>query len=345
MAEDLTTLKAPSLTLPVTGPRQKTSAADAAKKFAVSLGFSQVEAEEIALAASELASNLIKHAGGGELQLSAVESFERKGMQIVSQDGGPGIAEVEVALSDGFSTAGTLGKGLGAVNRLMDELDFSPREQAGLRIVCRRWLRPAARAALGQWLEFGAATRACRWLPENGDAFVIRQWQGHALAGVIDGLGHGPLAQRASQAARHYLEHHFDQPLENLFRGVDRVCRATRGVVMALARFDQNRNRFTVASVGNIELRLVGGVGPFNPVVRRGIVGLSTAPEPVPTEHLWSASAVLIIYSDGISSRWTTQELEPLVSQAAGIIARRLLDRHGRLDDDATVLVIKNRKS
>ena len=84
-------------------------------------------------------------------------------------------------------------------------------------------------------LEFGAATRSYRLLPENGDAFIIQQWEGHALGGLIDGLGHGELAQKAAQTARHYVEHHFDQPLANIFLGVGRACRATRGVVMTLS--------------------------------------------------------------------------------------------------------------
>ena len=75
---------------------------------------------------------------------------------------------------------------------------------------------------------------------------------------MIDGLGHGELARRASQTARRYVEHHFDQPLVNIFRGADRACRATRGVVMALARFDMVSRKVTIASVGNIEVRLIG---------------------------------------------------------------------------------------
>ena len=77
-----------------------------------------------------------------------------------------------------------------------------------------------------------------------------------ALVGVIDGLGHGQFAHRAAQTARQYVENHFDLPLDQIFRGVGRACRATRGVVMALARFDWGQGRLAFASVGNIAVRV-----------------------------------------------------------------------------------------
>src|SRR5262249_12283549 len=149
-------------------------------------------------------------------------------------------------------------------------------------------------------LEFGVASRPRRMGDDNGDAFLIKQWEGNALAGVIDGLGHGTFAHRAAQAARQYVETHFDQPIEKLFHGAGRACRATRGVVMSLARFDLVKATLTVAGVGNVELRLAGCPERFSPVVRRGIVGLN-APEAAPTTYSWNANSVLIMHSDGVS--------------------------------------------
>jgi anti-sigma regulatory factor (Ser/Thr protein kinase) len=341
MAQDHTVagLLAP-VTFGVTGPADVKRVNNSARDFARGIGFSPAECEEIALAVTELGSNLVKHAGGGAIKLNSLESGDRKGIQIESEDSGPGLPDVELAVTDGFSTAGGLGDGLGAVNRLMDDVQFHPRTQSGLRILCQRWVRPSARKFSARWLEFGAATRACKLLPENGDTFVIRQWDGHALAGVIDGLGHGKMAQRASQAARQYVEQHFDQSLEGLFRGVGRVCRSTRGVVMALARFDFARQTVSVGSVGNVEVRLIGSSGPFNLVVRRGILGLN-APDPVVSEHPWTQSSLLIIYSDGVR-HWQGDELRNLARERPAAIARQLLKKLGKIEDDATVLVAMN---
>jgi serine/threonine protein phosphatase PrpC len=225
---------------------------------------------------------------------------------------------------------------------MMDALQFSTGTKGGLRIVCQRWMRPKANNLFQSNLAFGAATRAYRMLRENGDTFVIRQWDEHALAGIIDGLGHGEFAQRASNAARQYLETHFDQPFEALFQGVGRACRSTRGVVMSLARFDLANKKITVAGVGNIEVRLIGGPRQSTQVMRRGIIGLTSAPKPVSTEHPWTADSVLVMHSDGIHTRWKWEELNQTGQAAPEELARRLVRNYGRIDDDATALVAKN---
>jgi len=346
MAQKLTSKKSlDAVVVAVDGSAEVKRASDEARNFAAALGFTSVASEEIALAVTELASNLVKHAERGKIVLSALESGGRGGMQIISEDNGPGIPDVERAMTDGYSTNGSLGAGLGAINRLMDALEFSPLPAGGLRIICERWVRPPARELSRRWLEVGAASRACSSMPENGDAFVLSRWEGHALMGIIDGLGHGQLAHVAAEAARQYVEHHFDQPLDKIFCGAGRACRATRGVVMALARFEQARQKFTLASVGNVEVRLVRGEVPFKPVVRRGIVGLSSAPKPVLTEHAWKPNSLLVMHSDGLKSGWKPEDVFELGNQAAAVIARRLLEGYGRPEDDATVVVARSANS
>lgn len=317
-------------------------ASEAARRIALKTGFPRDEADEIALAVMELATNLVRHAHGGAIQIHPLES--PAGVEVISNDAGPGIADVERALTDGYSTSGSLGNGLGAVNRVMDSLEFSSAPGGGLRVVCRRSVRPKRRIGKSQ-IECGAAARSYHMLPENGDAIVLRQWDDCALAGIIDGLGHGPHAQHAAQSARHYIEQHFDQPLEALFRGADRACRATRGVVMQLARFEFQRERFLLAGIGNTVSHLVGCQGPFRPALRRGIIGATHTPPPVATEHFWRRGCVLIMHSDGVSSQWQADEPEQLQRESAALSARRLLQRYGSPNDDASVLVIKHAAS
>jgi len=309
--------------------------------MAASIGFSAVECEEIVVATTELASNLVKHAGGGSIALTTVSAGGRSGICIESQDGGPGIADIEQALTDGYSTAGSLGIGLGAVNRLMDDLELRSESVTGAHLVCHRWRRPELGPAQAPWVEFGAASRALRNQRENGDAFLIRQWSGNALAAVIDGLGHGQFARRAALTARRYLEQHFDRPLVDLFRGSDRACRATRGVVMALARFDpQTRESVTVASLGNISVRVVGGESTTTVLARRGVVGL-TGLAPLTTVCPWTPASILIMHSDGVHTRWNWHDFPQLMQQPAARIAHSLLTKLGKEEDDATVLVAR----
>lgn len=110
-----------------------------ARALAASLGFDRADAESVALAVSELAMNLHRYAVEGAILLRPVTDRDRRGVELVSEDRGPGIADPARALEDGYSTGGSLGSGLPGARRLMDEfrLDSTP---AGTRIVARKWL-------------------------------------------------------------------------------------------------------------------------------------------------------------------------------------------------------------
>lgn len=314
----------------------------AAKTYAQTLGFCAEACEEIALAAAELATNLCKHAGSGDLVLRPASAGGRAGLQIESHDQGPGIANINESLADGFSTSSSLGIGLGTVNRLLDELEITSHPGRGTHLIGRKWIRPSLPPVIANPLGVGVATRAKSG--ENGDDFVIKKWGSLALVGVIDGCGHGLPAHRAARAARLYIENHSDLPLEQIFAGVERTCRGTRGVVMALARIDTALRSMEFASVGNISARLVGTAEPFPFVIRRGIIGVN-APRPVPTVHAWGPTHILALHSDGVASAWDDAEIQRLPAWTAEIAARELLRSHAKLNDDATVLVAKNKIS
>ncbi|HEY7496725.1 MAG TPA: ATP-binding SpoIIE family protein phosphatase [Candidatus Tectomicrobia bacterium] len=331
-------------TLRVSQMSDVNTAGQLAQAMALALGFNETASAEVAIATSELASNLVKHARGGTLTLTPLTEEKRVGLHIESQDRGPGIADIEQALTDGFSTAGSLGNGLGAVNRLMDtcEITSQPGTESGTRIVCQRWLRADGHPFVPGPLTFGAATRPHPRMTVNGDAFVIKQWHAGALVGVIDGLGHGPFAHHAAQAARQYVESHFDQPLRAIFQGVDRTCRATRGVVMALARFDRTGTQLSFASIGNVETRVFGSPESLPLIVRRGIVG-GNAPTPVSTEHRWVPGNILVLLSDGVTTHWRWKDVAHLATVSATVMAQQLLRRFAKDTDDATVVVVKGR--
>ncbi len=316
----------------------------AARKIAAALAFQPPTCEELALAAAELATNLVKHARGGTLTLTPLHQGGRVGLEIETRDAGPGIADVEQAIGDRFSTAGTRGTGLGAINRLMDVLDITSARGAGTRITCRKWRRDYAASVRPSPLAIGVATRPRTFGDLNGDAFVVRHWAESTLVGIIDGLGHGHFAHRAAQAARQYVESHFDLPLDQIFRGTGRACRATRGVVMALARFDWAQARMAFASVGNISARVFPRSGAFGFVIRRGVIGLN-APSAVVTEHSWSADNVLVLHSDGISSHWDWQDIPGWMAKPVAAMAQELLSARGKAEDDATVVVARNERS
>ena len=108
------------------------------RRLAHRAGLGPEDAEATVLAVSELATNLVRYAQGGELGITAMTEDERRGIAIFSRDSGPGIGDVALALRDGFSTGGGLGSGLPAVRRLMDEFTLSTSPQ-GTCIEARKW--------------------------------------------------------------------------------------------------------------------------------------------------------------------------------------------------------------
>ena len=315
------------------------------KMFAIFVGFNDIESHEISLAADELASNLLKHAGGGQIKFSRITDLNRTGISIETLDTGPGFSSVTQAMKDGFSTVGTLGSGLGTVNRLMDEviIKSNPYSARGSQIISKKWIRKGAKNWGENPFDVATASRPHPHMMQNGDSFVIKKWDTFLLTAVIDGLGHGQFAYKAAMKAREYIESHYDQPLMSLFRGVGINCKATRGVVMAIALFDWERATLCYGSVGNIEMRVFGPKKPIRTMIRRGIVGIQ-APNPAITEHPWKDHYMAVMFSDGITSHWTHEEFPIFAIGTALEIAQDILRKKAKENDDATVLVVKKRK-
>lgn len=109
------------------------------RSLAAELGFSSGEATLIATAISELARNILTYAKTGEIRLKMIHGSIRKGIQVIAHDQGPGIANVEQALRDGFSTSGSLGLGLPGVMRLVDEFQLDSQKCRGTTVTVKKW--------------------------------------------------------------------------------------------------------------------------------------------------------------------------------------------------------------
>ncbi|NJN65434.1 MAG: anti-sigma regulatory factor [Chloroflexaceae bacterium] len=110
-----------------------------ARDIAKSLGFGAVDQARIATAVSELARNIFLYADSGHVAARAVDRNGRKGIEIEFQDQGPGIANIDQVMQDGYSTSRGMGMGLPGARRLMDEFDIQSRPGTGTTIVCRKW--------------------------------------------------------------------------------------------------------------------------------------------------------------------------------------------------------------
>jgi serine/threonine-protein kinase RsbT len=109
------------------------------RKWAADLGFSLVDQTKIVTAASELARNTLIHGGGGSVRLEALAEGVRKGLRLTFEDQGPGIADIELALKDGYTTGSGLGLGLSGSRRLMTEFAIVSRVGEGTRVTVAKW--------------------------------------------------------------------------------------------------------------------------------------------------------------------------------------------------------------
>lgn len=120
-----------------------------ARELATAIGFGPVDRTRIEIVILELTRNLLVHAGGGSLSLARLDDPVRgPGLVVEAEDSGPGIADVELALQDGYSTASTLGAGLPGVRRLMDEFAIESAVGVGTRVRAVKWLATPRRRAI-----------------------------------------------------------------------------------------------------------------------------------------------------------------------------------------------------
>jgi serine/threonine-protein kinase RsbT len=132
----------PTTRVAITGEDGIIVARQAARELAQRLGFSLVDQSRITTAVSELARNVVRYAAGGEALLRPLGPSDRGvGLEIVIRDAGPGIADLERALEDGFSTGSGLGMGLPGARRLMDELTIDSAPERGTTVTIRKWRR------------------------------------------------------------------------------------------------------------------------------------------------------------------------------------------------------------
>jgi serine/threonine-protein kinase RsbT len=109
------------------------------RSWAIEAGFTLVDQTKMVTAASELARNTVDYGGGGTVRLELLADGNRRGLRVAFEDQGPGIADVEKALTDHFTTGNGLGLGLGGARRLVNEFDLSSKVGEGTRVVITRW--------------------------------------------------------------------------------------------------------------------------------------------------------------------------------------------------------------
>lgn len=312
-----------------------------AAQLAADCGLDETEAGRLALVVTELGTNLVKHALHGRLLLSARRA--RREVEVIAIDEGPGIADIARALGDGFSTSGTPGTGLGAVKRLARDFDIHSSLAEGTVVLAR--VRPAQAGGAGEIASrtcFGAISLCAPGEIVCGDAWAYASEGERAAVLVADGLGHGPDAAQASAAA---VDVFAEDPLrapKALLERMHARLRATRGAALTLMQAETSSGTIRTAGAGNVVGRVISGISDRTLLTQHGTAGVTIrTPEEVTNE--WPAHAMLVVFSDGVETRWRPELLHPVLRNDPAVAAAMILRRHLRGRDDATVAVLRRK--
>ena len=324
--------------------------------YASDLGFNGTALAEIDIVVQEIGTNAARYATDGGWIHFTVPLCSAPGLELIYWDKGPGIYDLDRAIRDGVSTSGSLGAGLGAIRRLMDEFDVystlratgrltvsgTRRTTHGTALLVRKWINDeSARAEVTKMRQrIGAWSRPHRGESVNGDAYFIGHHKKRTLFAVIDGLGHGAGAKQATDVALASLEDWMGEPLEEVIHAIHDGLRATRGAVMGAVIIDHAEQRFYYAGVGNVEVRVFNALEPITSIPANGTLGARLGRVRVWT-HAWKEGAILIMASDGLSASWDMASYPGLLRRSPQLVASILMRDYARTTDDATVLVVR----
>jgi anti-sigma regulatory factor (Ser/Thr protein kinase) len=323
----------------VTESSQIAEARRRAGEIAQAAGLDETDAAKVALLVTELGSNLVKHARDGQVLLRA--SGEQT-VEILSLDRGPGIANIGECMRDGYSTAGSPGTGLGALGRLSSECDIHSVTQKGTSIVARL-TDHNARNPSRDGVQIGVVCLAKPGEEESGDGWLVIHLPEHDLCAVVDGLGHGHEAAKASSLALQYVGEHGHRSPKEILERVHEGVRSTRGAALSIAQIKQSEGLVRFAGIGNVSGVILDGDATRHMVSMNGTLGYQ-AHRVTEFTYPWSATSLLILHSDGLLSRWNLAAYPGLLSRDPSLIAGVLYRDFVRGRDDTTVLAVRARR-
>jgi anti-sigma regulatory factor (Ser/Thr protein kinase) len=309
--------------------------------LAVGASFPEAKIGELDIVVAELVSNLVKHAGGGQVWVKLIEDKGVQGIELISIDNGPGMTDVSRMVADGVSTKNTLGQGLGAMKRLSDVFQVYSQKDWGTVILIRLF-----KEELQQFKKNPAAEVKSLVLPkpgesECGDGFFHVSGKEYLKFFLGDGLGHGPQAAMAiNEAGKAFLSCTENDPVE-IIRYLNSEVKKTRGLVGTVAVFDFNNKKWRICGVGNISTKIINPGNGKNLLAYNGIIGLNL-PRTLNSQEIdYEKGQHIIMCSDGIKSKWDTIKYAAIQRYDASILCASLMKDFARNTDDMSVAVCK----
>ncbi len=304
---------------------------------------------------SELATNIMKYAGGGTLQVERQASGADVDVVVRAEDHGPGIANVEQAMRDHFTTGNTLGLGLPGVRRMADHFEIRSAPGQGTRVEVRRRTvgrrnsggpPPAARPhsaptvaprMIGPW-EIGLRTRPMPGELRCGDLALALEMADGLLLALVDGTGHGENAALAADRIRVHLTSWASADLKTLMQGAHQALLGTVGAAVSLLFVSPRLMHARYLGVGNTGLARRAGAS-WRPVSKDGMLG-HRLPTLLEQGTDLASGDLLVLWTDGLGGM--PDAVSPRdTMRGAQELADGLVERQGKAHDDAGCMVLR----
>jgi anti-sigma regulatory factor (Ser/Thr protein kinase)/serine/threonine protein phosphatase PrpC len=339
-----------SLRFPIEESSQCAEARRAVVRMAEESGFDETRAGKAAIVVTELCTNILKHAGSGEILLQVSNGNLQDScatLEVLSLDKGPGMRDVEACMEDGYSTGSSPGTGLGAIRRLSDESDFYSVPGQGTAVLARWSNQLKVNGSIAvpskgeQLFGVGAVSVSKKGESFCGDSWEVHQTKEMSTVLLADGLGHGYEASLASAEAVRILRDNREVQPGLLLDLIHRALRSLRGAAVSVAQIDRKQGRLTFSGLGNVSAQIYSGPRRCQHLVSvSGTAGHQTARIKEFT-YAWPEDGMLLMHSDGLSTS-TSPEAHPALSfRHVSLIAGVLYRQYSRGHDDATVVVMR----
>ena len=329
------------IAVPISENTHISEARRAAVRLAQQLGFDLTAEGNLAIVATELARNVLLHGEGGDVVLQPVEHTDVPAVDVIALDKGRGIADMGLALQDGYSSAGTPGTGFGAVQRLASKYAVYTAPAQGTAILAR--VHAGGKREFG-WPDVGSVCVPVAGESLSGDAWDYHDESARRVVIVADGLGHGAAASDAAQEALAAFRANVHRHPVEMIEAAHGRLQKTRGAAVAVAEIDFERQVVRYSGIGNIASAIVGTGKTRSMISHNGIVGHQTSKVQEFT-FPWQGDAMLLMHSDGINTRCSLEQYPGLLAKPATLIAAVLYRDFKRGRDDATVVISKGRNA
>lgn len=311
-------------------------------RLSIQCGLAEKKIAEIDIVVAEIGSNIIKHAGGGEV-LVMLTDMPQPAIEIIGIDNGPGIADLARMMQDGISTVRTLGHGLGSIKRLSDFLQIYSVKGWGTVILSRFFIKPPEQYPAKPGAEIRTLLVPKPGEKVCGDGFYVRPDRAGVRIFLGDGLGHGPEANKAVTAAINSFRYCMVPDLSEVLRQMHEDVKRTRGLVGTGAVYNNTTGNWKICGVGNINARMLTAATSRTYLPYNGIIGhnLPRTINQQEIEHTPGKEQILILCSDGIKTRWEMTKYPAIFRYDMSVLAAAIYKDNARKTDDMSVVIVK----